>query len=211
MNKRVTSPSNMKRTHSSGNFNVNIDSQASFGPNQSPNVSTSGGGGGVEGGGGGGGKGEPFNRSMISRGLSPFSPMHFLKKFHTGVTCVMVDFHMQIIGTFDIGMTTIYPGLDFEPAKLGNSKTRDRHVLHSRYDRLSKYLIALRTILLFILLPPLLYLFSLYSPLSASLSFYLAIICILTISLPCSSLYHLPIHQYRHRHSSAKQTTSECT
>ena len=47
VNKRVTSPSNMKRTHSSGNFN--IDSQASFGPNQSA-VSTSGGGG-VEGGG----------------------------------------------------------------------------------------------------------------------------------------------------------------
>jgi hypothetical protein len=78
---------------------------------------------------------DAFNRSMISRRVSPFSPLHFLKRYHTGVRCVLVDFHMQFLGTYDVSMTTTYPGLDFEPSKLGNSKLISRSQLNSRYDR----------------------------------------------------------------------------
>ena len=82
---------------------------------------------------------ELYARSLISRRVSPFSPIHFLKKFQTGVRCVMLDFHMQVLGTFDLNVgSAMQTGLNFTPPKLGNSAlaARNRTLdIYSRYEK----------------------------------------------------------------------------
>ena len=51
-------------------------------------------------------------------GTGPNSPQHFLSRFHTGVTCAVIDFYMQFLGTYDINTGTYFPGLDFDPMKV---------------------------------------------------------------------------------------------